>query len=196
MTNSKGKSFERKAEKLAEDFEGAVIRWVRFDRFFDGFRNTYGRILITALTWVTLYVYGAYAFITPGAVNWYVALLILLTVMNQLSVRFAFNVSNEKSLSDEYQSKRRDSAYKRAYRKVSHQLIAGLVLFIAARVFWGDSAGASAQFPEGGVMNLSLTLNVEQTIVLATFYIALFGLQKYMSWGFKGEPFLSKNEQP
>jgi Na+/pantothenate symporter len=183
-------------QQLEEKIEKSFIAWVKNDRFFDGFRNTYGRILIVGLTWVGLYILGAYAFITPGGVNWYVAALIVLALMNQLSVRFAFNVDHEKQVADEYQAKRRDAAYRHAYRNVSSQLIAGLVLFFATQYFWGNSTAANVEFPAAGQLEIWLHFNAEQIIVLGAFFVGLFGLQKYISWGFKGEPWLSKNETP
>ena len=193
---SKSDKFEEAVEKAAKDFEFASFEWVKNDRFFDGFRNTYARALINVLTWITLFGYGAYAFITPGAVNWYCGALIVLAIVNQLSVRFVFNVSNEHIVADEYQAKRRDAAYRKAYRRVSHQLIAGLILFFSVRYFWGDQSELTWNLPGLAQVELFIRLSLEQTIVLSAFYIGLFGLQKYMSWGVKGEPWLSKNEQP
>lgn len=181
---------------MEDKIESAVINWIRNDRYFDGFRNTYARVLITALTWLGLYAFGAYAFITPGAVNWYCLILAVLALMNQLSVRFAFNVDHSKHLTDEYQAKRRDASYRRAYRQLSSQLLSGLVFFFAVRYFWGNTSASSAEFPEAGQVSFFVHLNVEEIIVLGAFYIGVFGLQKYMSWGFKGEPWLSKNETP
>lgn len=182
---------EAKAEEFGDNVENGVINWIRNDRFFNGFRNTYARMLITGMTWLALFGLGTWAFVRPSLSGVYIVVLVILTLMNQLSVRFAFNVDHESDLTDEYQAKRRDAAYRRAYRKVSHQLVAGYILFFGVRAivdFQVVGLDTWLDLATPGELGIFFHTNLDQMIVLCTFYIALFGLQKYMSWGFKGEP--------
>lgn len=188
---------EKSADAVADSVEGKVIYWIRNDRFFNGFRNTYARLLITGMTWMALFGLGTWAFIRPKLAGTYIVVLVILTIMNQLSVRFAFNVDHESDITDEYQAKRRDAAYRRAYRKVSHQLVAGLILFFGVRAILDFQSGVDTwlRLLNPGEVEIFFHTNLDQMIVLTTFYIALFGLQKYMSWGFKGEPWSDSARQ-
>jgi len=181
--------FETRVDAGASRFESAVINWVKNDRVFDGFRNTYARILLASLTWAVLYGLGAYVYVYRTAVIWYAVALLLANVAQRLSVRFVFSTDDTEWL-DEYQEARRNLAYRRAYRRVWQILLAaGLASIAYLYAQHIASLNGSAIFA-GELVNVDLYRATVLFIALA----GLFTLQPYLSWGFRGEPFRSKHE--
>lgn len=177
------KSFEAKFEAASKKFEAGLVDWVRNDRIFDGFRNTYARMLLAALCWAALYGYGLMAIqvADSNSLVVYPILILLATGAQKLSLRFVFD---DDDLIDEYQLQRRNRAYRRAYKRVALILaLVPLVWLLVLNDF--DLQSATLAAPQ---------LRFEQVIVFVEFVFGLFILQKYISWGFKGEPFRSKDE--
>ncbi|MFM6963425.1 MAG: hypothetical protein ACKOWJ_04065 [Micrococcales bacterium] len=172
------KSFEEKLDNAARKFDAGVRNWVRNDTVFNGFRNTPARILLAVITIGVLYGIPAVQMFFGGVSIWlYVGLLALVTLMQKLSVRFAFDDDSE---IDEYQFKRRNRAYRRAYKRV------GLIIGIGVVLIAWNGAYMKATAGSGFAYSFDLA-SANWTFVFA-FLIGLFVLQKYLSWGFKGEP--------
>jgi hypothetical protein len=172
------KSFEEKIEALGNRAEAGIRGWVRNDQFFNGFRNTPARILLAAITIGVLYGVPAYQMFFRGVSLWmYVSLLALCIVMQKLSVRFAFDDDSE---IDEYQDNRRNRAYCRAYKRVA------TILAIGVGIFAGD--GFYLKHTLGSGFKYSFDFGTENWLFVGVFVIGLFVLQKYLSWGIKGEP--------
>ena len=185
------KKLEESAEQAAERFERGFINWVKNDRFFDGFRNTYGRILLIVLATIWL-VGGLLYCYNNGSGFWVYAIGVGLSVLAQkISVRFVFSTSDLK-LADEYQEARRNRAYRRAYTWVT-QIVTGLVavvLFYAyVNVYFTD--GYIPLIPDAFI---DWNLGAYQVATILVFFMGLFSLIPHFAWGFKGEPFRSKNE--
>jgi hypothetical protein len=185
------KKLEESAEQAAERFERGFINWVKNDRFFDGFRNTYARVLLILLASVWL-VGGLLYCYNNGSGFWVYAIGVGLSVLAQkISVRFVFSTSDLK-LADEYQEARRNRAYRRAYTWVT-QIVTGLVavvLFYAyVNVYFTD--GYIPLIPDAFI---DWNLGAYQVATILVFFMGLFSLIPHFAWGFKGEPFRSKNE--
>jgi hypothetical protein len=109
----------------------------------------------------------------------------------KISVRFVFSTSDLK-LADEYQEARRNRAYRRAYTWVT-QIVTGLVavvLFYAyVNVYFTD--GYIPLIPDAFI---DWNLGAYQVATILVFFMGLFSLIPHFAWGFKGEPFRSKNE--
>ncbi len=191
-------------EKYEDQIESKLKNWVKNDRFFDGLRNTYARVLLIVLTWLTLFGFGYLAFNSESLTLWYVMSLVLLGALHQLSVRFVFNSTTDQwfsfrvlsidsdELVDEYQRARRDRAFHRAYRNLGSFVTALFTAYLVYLVLQASDAAKSFAFPE--VLNVNFQLSLSQTIVLVAGISGFFTLQKYIAWGFKGEPIRSKNE--
>ncbi|CAB4619130.1 unannotated protein [freshwater metagenome] len=161
------------------------------DRFFDGFRNTYGRVLLVLLAagWLLgglLFTYNT----SSGFVNYAVGVAVSV-VAQQISVRFVFNTAG-KPIVDEYQEARRNRAYRRAYGWVTG-IVTGLVMTV---LFY---AYANVYFTDGYIPLIPTAfihwnIGPYQVAVILVFLMGLFSLMPYFAWGFKGEPFRSKNE--
>jgi hypothetical protein len=185
------KKFEESAEEAAERFERGLINWVKNDRFFDGFRNTYARVLLVLLAagWLLgglLFTYNT----SSGFVNYAVGVAVSV-VAQQISVRFVFN-SAGKPIVDEYQEARRNRAYRRAYGWVTG-IVTGLVMTV---LFY---AYVNVYFTDGYIplippAFIDWNIGPYQVAVILVFLMGLFSLMPYFAWGFKGEPFRSKNE--
>jgi hypothetical protein len=185
------KKLEESAEQAAERFERGFINWVKNDRFFDGFRNTYGRILLIVLAAIWL-VGGLLYCYNNGSGFWVYAIGVGLSVLAQkISVRFVFSTSDLK-LADEYQEARRNRAYRRAYSWVTG-IVTGLVMTV---LFY---AYVNVYFTDGYIplipnAFIDWNLGAYQVATILVFFMGLFSLIPHFAWGFKGEPFRSKNE--
>lgn len=184
-------SIEESAEEAAERIERGFINWVKNDRFFDGFRNTYARVLLVSLA--SIWLLGGLLFTyNNGSGFWVYAGGVVLSVLaQQVSVRFVFN-AEAKDLVDEYQAARRNRAYRRAYSWVTG-IVTGLVMVILfyayANVYFTD--GYLPLIPDAFI---NWHIGAYQVAVILVFLMGLFSLMPYFAWGFKGEPFRSKDE--
>jgi hypothetical protein len=185
------KKFEESAEQAAERIERGFINWVKNDRFFDGFRNTYGRVLLILLAsgWL---VGGLVYCYNNGSGFWVYAIGVGLSVLAQkISVRFVFSTSDLK-LADEYQEARRNRAYRRAYSWVTG-IVTGLVMVVLfyayVNIYFTD--GFIPLIPDAFI---NWNLGAYQVATILVFFMGLFSLIPHFAWGFKGEPFRSKNE--
>jgi hypothetical protein len=170
---------------------------VKNDTFFNFLRGTAARVILTIVTWLTLFGFGYLAFVNEQLVWWYVPALAILLALHAVSVRYVFSSSTDDwfqfrflsvepdSFFDEYQRARRDRAFRVAYRNIANLGFAIPVLYLVYTVLQSDSP-SNWQIPSS--IDLSFELSVTQLVVLAAGLIALFSLQKYLGWGFKGEP--------
>lgn len=181
-------------EDIGTKIESKVKGWIKNDRIFDGFRNTYARVLLYVLGVATLFGLGYLAYQDEALTGWYIFALMLTVLSQQVSVRYVFN-SDEDELVDEYQAARRDRAYRIAYKNLQNLIGLAMVL-IAANAILPNRFGADGDWTwvwfENLTFGFDLTLN--QAIVIFAGVIALMNLQKYWAWGIKGEPFRSKDE--
>ena len=203
-TKTPSKQVDEIIEKYEDEIESRFKNWVKNDRFFDGLRNTYARVVLILLTWLTLFGFGYLAFNSESLTLWYVLSLVLLGALHQLSVRFVFNQTDDQwfsfrvlsfesdDLVDEYQRARRDRAFHRAYRNLGSFAMALFTAYMVFQVLQASDTAGSFSFPS--VLNFNLQLSLSQTIVIVAGVTGFFTLQKYIAWGFKGEPFRSKNE--
>ena len=185
------KKFEESAEEAAERFERGFINWVKNDRFFDGFRNTYGRVLLILLAsgWLV----GGLVYCYDNGSGWWVYTIgVGLSVLAQkISVRFVFTTGDLK-LADEYQEARRNRAYRRAYSWVTG-IVTGLVITV---LFFGY---VNVYFTDGFIplipdAFINWNLGAYHVATILVFFMGLFSLIPHFAWGFKGEPFRSKDE--
>jgi hypothetical protein len=198
----------KQADELIRKFESQVEskikNWVKNDRFFDGLRNTYARVLLILLTWVTLFGFGYLAFNSESLTIWYVLSLVLLGAMHQLSVRHVFNSSSDSWFSfrvasvepdeflDEYQRARRDRAFRGAYRNLGSVVFALFTAYMVYLVWQSSDAAGSLELP--AVLTVDFQLSLSQVVVITAGVVGFYSLQKYIAWGIKGEPFRSKDE--
>jgi hypothetical protein len=172
------------ADHFADAVESGVTKWVRNDRTFNFLRSTGARITLALVTCAVLYGFGAWAFFHAPATWWYVVALFIVGLAQKLSVRFAFD---DDSVIDEYQHRRRNAAYRRAYKRVA--LIVGVgVLALLAWGYVGANFSAQSSFWPLPNAHFTVDLTSSRVVVLGAFGLGLFGLQKYLSWGFRGEP--------
>lgn len=185
------KKFEESAEQAAERIERGFINWVKNDRFFDGFRNTYDRVLLISLA--AFWLVGGLMFCyNNGSGFWVYTIGVGLSVLAQkISVRFVFSKSDLK-LADEYQEARRNRAYRRAYSWVTG-IVTGLVMVVLfyayVNIYFTD--GFIPLIPDAFI---NWNLGAYQVATILVFFMGLFSLIPHFAWGFKGEPFRSKNE--
>lgn len=182
----KNSEFENKVDAFEARVEKGIQGWVKNDTIFNGFRNTPARILLAVITIGVLYGMGAYAFLSADApAIWsYVVCLWLVGMMQKLSVRFVFD---EGTQIDEYQRDRRDRAFRTAYKHIA-RILSLMFAVLIFRGFANVNLYNQAQFwpfPNGDFV---LRLGTPQVFVGLVFVYSLFVLQKYLSWGFKGEP--------
>ncbi len=182
-------------DDLGSKIETKVKGWIKNDRFFDGFRNTYARVLLYVLGLLTLIWFGISAFNDPALTWWYVGALIATVLAQQISVRYVFS-NGDDELIDEYQAARRDKAYRIAYKNL--QSLVSSALVIAAIISWVpfDVWRGNNEFNWNfnALLTFDFSLTWNQAIVIYAGVIALMNLQKYWAWGVKGEPFRSKDE--
>ena len=198
MTNKDKKNIEQidsAIEVGANNFAAKVSRtvnnWLKNDTFFDGFRNTYARVLITAISYVILYGWGAIAFYKESSIVGYSFALACALLMQAISVRFVFN-SGLDLLLDEYQAQRRDVAYRKAYRGIRGVITLLLLVWVGATAL--DSASVSGLVQNLASVQRPASLDNYRLAVLGVFLLGEISLQKYIAYGFKGEPFVSRLE--
>ena len=116
---------EVRAEMFGNRLTASIVHWFRNDTFFDGFRNTPARIIICALSFIVLYGGLISCWVTQSSLLEYIIALLVVLVMQAISVRFIFQIEGREIL-DEYQSQRRDRAYRRAYKNIRSIIVAGV----------------------------------------------------------------------
>jgi hypothetical protein len=182
-------------DDFGSKIETKVKHWIKNDRIFDGFRNTYARVLLYVLGLLTLIWFGISAFNNPALTWWYVGALLVTVLAQQISVRYVFNAGDDE-LVDEYQAARRDKAYRIAYKNlqslVGAALVIGLFLSWVPIEVWLGKAAFDWDFSR--FLNFDFSISLDQAIVIYAGVVALMNLQKYWAWGMKGEPFRSKDE--
>ena len=176
--------------------EDRFIRFFRNETIFAGFRNTPARVLITLLSISVLFGYGYYAFLNTSVAIWYLALIILVLLMNAISVRFVFQMEDPslKHLLDEYHLRRRNKAKERAHDALKSfigLLITGGLIYGWRDVIFGGKEFGKSFLPDA-VFNF--TLDSGQQLVLVFFVLGYVSLVKYFSYGLRGEPFISNEE--
>ena len=160
-------SFEERVDAPGRKVDAGFRDWVKNDQIFNGLRNTPARILLAVLTIGVLYGIPVIELVSGGVpILLYIGLLGLVILMQKLSVRFAFDDDSE---IDEYQHKRRNRAYRRAYKRVGLN-----ALLVVALLAWNSS--------------LNFNFASRNPNIIFIFVVGLFVLQKYLSWGIKGEP--------
>lgn len=183
-------NFDSKVEKFEERVEKGVRNWIQNDKGFDGFRNTPARVLLAVLTYGVLFGFGALALFNQGdSIWWYIILLALIGTMQKISVRFVFD---DEELVDEYQAARRNKAYRHAYKRIG--LVLGILAFDA--LAWAIIRNVMNNIGLDGQTTLyrlfesdfETGLSLYSIGVISVFIVGLFSLQKYLSWGVKGEP--------
>lgn len=196
---------EEHIERLESQLDSKVKNWFKNDRVFDWLRNTYARVALILFTWVTLFGFGYLAFNSESLTVWYVLSLVLLGVLNQLSVRFVFNSFDDPwfsvralsiesdELADEYQRARRDRAFRMAYRNLGSTVFALFTAYLVYLVWQASDVADALDFPT--VLTVDFQLSLSQVVVVAAGVIGFYSLQKYIAWGFKGEPLNSRNKQ-
>jgi hypothetical protein len=156
-----------------------VIEFFRTSQFFDGMVNTPARIIINIMSFVVLYVWGFNVLDKESNfVPWLITLLVLLG-MQAASVRFVFQTEG---IADEFQSAKRDLAYRRAYRSLRRLTLIPIALF--SFLLWGYRGNARAVWDF-----IAYRLDGHRSLTLAVFMFAVISFQKYFSYGMKGEPF-------
>jgi hypothetical protein len=182
-------------DDIGSKVEERIKSWIKNDRIFDGFRNTYARIFLLILGLLTVFGFGALAYNDANLTGWYVVLLLLTVLAQQISVRYVFN-SDGDELVDEYQAARRDRAYRIAYKNLQSLVV--WALLIGATVAWPPteffSGDQQIEWDFTRTLNLSFSVSANQAIVVFAGAVSLMNLQKYWAWGIKGEPFRSKDE--
>lgn len=171
----------------AEDFNKKVIRWVQTETVLQPLRTTSGRWVLAVLTVAALYGYCWFALLNEGVSAYiYPVLLMVVVLLQKLSLRFIFD---DDSIIDELQHSRRNRAYRRAYKRVGT-----ILLTLVAVLSWQslirqglNELGIASSLPSTDALAIHY-LDVHQTVVLLTFLGGLFVLQKYLSYGLRGEP--------
>ena len=156
-----------------------VIEFFRTSQFFDGLVNTPARILINAMSFFVLYVWGYNVLDTESNFFWWVFTLIVLLGMQAASVRFVFQTEG---IADEFQRARRDLAYRRAYRSL--RILTAFPIALFSLFMWGKQGVAT-----GAWDFIAYRMDANRSITFAVFVFAVIAFQKYFSWGIKGEPF-------
>jgi hypothetical protein len=172
--------------KVAKWSDASFKRWIGSTEILLGFTNTYARWLITIASYAVLVGWGWYSFNFENSAPEYAIALLICLLLQAASVRFIFRWDE---LNDEYQSKRRDAAYRKAYRRI-RQIIVVIALIWFFEIFVvgyiSDHSGLVFQPP--------VQLDTYRIAVLTIFLVGLMSLQKYASYGMKGEPFVSVAE--
>jgi len=174
------------SKELELKIERGVIGWVNNDQWFNWLRNTAARWVLAVLTLAVLYGFGLFAWINEGVYGYlYPVTIFVVVVLQKLSVRFVFD---DDSVIDEYQHERRNRAYRRAYKRIGLAVSLVVVLLLARsadlRHISFSAQSAFWPLPNG---TFSAQFSVEQLVIGLEFLIGLFALQKYLSWGMRGE---------
>lgn len=176
-----------KIDKWGDELEGRILRWVQTETIFNFLRYTPGRVLLAITSIGILYGYGWISLNSGGRHVWiYPIAIFAITLIQKISVRFAFD---DDSIIDEFQHKRRNRAYRRAYKRVGGILIT--IVLLASWQFILLELARLLNLKDEYVLPLSpleFHMSFEKAMVLGSFLIGLFVLQKYLSWGLKGEP--------
>jgi hypothetical protein len=180
---------ENKIDKLGNDLGDKIQHWVQTETTFNFLRHTTGRVVLGFLTVILLYGVAFYAWFDRGPiVTMYPVILTVVTLLQKISVRYAFD---DDSNIDELQHNRRNRAYRRAYKRIGLILIGLLTLWVGWQ-FHLQSERRRVQFPGAPFkiyeFHFQADIGSERFVVLVTFIVSLFILQKYLSWGLKGEP--------
>lgn len=171
------KSLEERVEVFGKNFDMSVRAWVRNDRSLNFMRTTRARMILSAVTVLALYGIPAFQMFYRGVTIWlYAGALVLMVLLQKLSIRFAFD---DDSAIDEYQHERRNRAYRRAYKRVA-TILALAIILIAVQ-------GYSLKHSLGSGFSYSFDLGSENWVFVGVFVCGLFVVQKYLSWGIKGE---------
>jgi hypothetical protein len=171
------KSLEERVEVFGKNIDVSVRTWVRNDRSLNFLRTTRARLILSALTVAALYGLPAFQMFYRGVSIWiYVGALVFCILLQKLSIRFAFD---DDSQIDEYQQERRNRAYRRAYKRVA-TILALAILLVAEN-------GYSLKHSLGSGFSYSFDLGSENWVFVGVFVCGLFVVQKYLSWGIKGE---------
>ena len=175
-----------KIDKWGKDLGDRIQRWVQTETTFNFLRGTTGRVLLAIATIFVLYGYGWIALQRGGRHVWLYPLAIsLVTLIQKISVRYAFD---DDSQIDEFQHKRRNRAYRRAYKRIG-----AILLIIGMLCTWQYFAQGLVQALglikfEMHISAMEFHMGYEKALVLGSFLIGLFVIQKYLSWGLRGEP--------
>lgn len=171
------KSLEERVEIFGKNLDISLRTWVRNDRSLNFLRTTRARLVLSALTVLSLYGIPAFQMFNRGLSIWlYVGALVVCVLLQKLSIRFAFD---DDSHIDEYQHERRNRAYRRAYKRVA-TILAVAILLVAEN-------GYSLKQSLGSGFHYSFDLGSENWVFVGVFVCGLFIIQKYLSWGIKGE---------
>jgi hypothetical protein len=177
---AKAERFERLMEASNDGFKKSIVTWLRTSQFFDGMVNTPARILINVMSIIALYVWTIdVANKEHNLIAWVITLLVLL-FMQAASVRFVFNTEG---IADEFQTTRRNLAYRRAYRTIRRIALIPVGLF-AFLVIAGPHGDANLLWDF-----VAYRLDNYRSLTLAIFIFAVSSFQKYFSYGWIGEPF-------
>ncbi|MFM7014225.1 MAG: hypothetical protein ACKOXT_04480 [Actinomycetota bacterium] len=177
MTNqTMSDQLEIKIRRFESRLEAGIMDWVRNDNIFNSFRSTPARMVIWLLTVAVLYSFPVATLFTDQVPMWvYVVALAFCLLVQKISTRFVFN---DHEVIDEYQITRRNNAYRRAYRQVG-AILGFVALFCLAGILYQEKGMGS-----GWVWSID-TYKAEFGLV---WVVGLFAIQKYLSWGIKGEP--------
>jgi hypothetical protein len=184
MTSKYESELDAKVAKFERKVEAGVVNWVRTDSAFNFLRGTAARFVLAILSLAVLYGFGWFAFWHPGGAGYYYPGLIVVVVMLQkLSLRFVFD---DDSIIDEYQHKRRNRAYRRAYKRVALIIAVAIAVVVIERSTELSLTSQSAFWPLPNG-RLALSFSTYQVYVALVWLLGLFTIQKYLSWGFRGE---------
>ena len=176
MAQNTEQAIDDKVARFEKRIEAGVMNWVRNDQIFNGFRNTPARILLWVIAVAVIYGFPIATLFTDQISIWtYVFAIAACVLAQKLSVRFVFD---DDSVIDEYQLARRNKAYRRAYKRIAADFVLAAVLCIVGIQYQEHLAGS------GWVW----TIDTYKATFGLVFVIGIFMLQKYLSWGFKGEP--------
>jgi hypothetical protein len=171
------KSLEERVEIFGRNLDISLRTWVRNDRSLNFLRTTRARVVLSAVTVLALYGIPAFQMFYRGLSIWlYVGALVFCVLLQKLSIRFAFD---DDSHIDEYLHERRNRAYRRAYKRVA-TILAIAILLVAEN-------GYSLKHSLGSGFHYSFDLGSENWVFVGVFVCGLFVVQKYLSWGIKGE---------
>lgn len=184
-------AFEARVEAGAKRFESAVTNWVKNDLIFNWLRTTPARVLMWVFGHIVLFGGLIYCCTQERRLVWYGVAVILMVVMQALSVRFVFETDAKKFV-DEYQRARRDRSYRRAYRNVRNALL-GLVAF-ALLYSYGENFASGRHFSFWPTFYIEVFFDTYRVLSILVFLVGYFTLLPYWGWGFKGEPFRSRDE--
>jgi len=189
QTNKKKneKDVEKKAKRIepfmdasAEGFKQSLVTRLRNSQFVDGMVNTPARILINVMSILALDIWTIdVANKEHNLLAWVITLMVRL-FMQAASVRFVFNTEG---IADEFQEAKRNLAYRRAYRTIRRIALIPVGLF-AFLVVAGPHGDANLLWDF-----VAYRLDNYRSLTLAIFLFAVSSFQKYLSYGWMGEPF-------